>query len=106
MDNFFAKNIKYLRKINKLDQAEFGKLFDRSIDCISTWERGIREPKTIDALRICEMYNLSLNDLINTDLSNTNDAIVLSADEIDLIKDYRRLTDSQKQAVKNMIGAF
>ena len=67
---FFGKNLKYLRKINGLNQ-------DAMLDTIgfkgSTWSGYEIEksfPKFEDLIRISEYFGISEGDLINMDLSN------------------------------------
>lgn len=68
MDNFFSTNLKYLRQVNKLTQEELGKKLDKDYSTIGKWEKGQRSPIMYDVLRIVELFNISLEDLIYKDM--------------------------------------
>lgn len=102
----FATNFKYLRTRAGMNQEEAAKLFNVDRRTISAWECGTRSPKTRDALRIAEKFNVDIDDLITGDLCNVGEKIVLSNTELDLVKSFRALTDEQKTAAVVLIRSM
>lgn len=74
---FFNKNIKYLRNKYNMSQSQFGKIFNKASNTITQWENGTRQPKIDLLVKIAEYFNISLKELMDTDLTipsnNLND---------------------------------
>lgn len=68
MKNFIGLNIKYLCENNFLSQDEFGAKFGLKKSVVGTYVRGISHPKVEVMQKICEVYNLSLDEFITQDL--------------------------------------
>jgi len=68
MKDYIGLNIKYLCDNNFLSQDEFGAKFGLKKSVIGTYVRGISHPKVEIMQKICEEYNLTLDDFINQDL--------------------------------------
>lgn len=68
MKNYIGLNIKYLCENNFLSQDEFGAKFGLKKSVVGTYVRGISNPKVEVMQRICEEFNLTLDELINQDL--------------------------------------
>lgn len=70
MNNFFGKNLRYLREKKDVDQLELANLLGRkSASSISEWEKGTYTPKSGVLSDIARIFNVNLQDLMNTDLS-------------------------------------
>ena len=67
-NNIFGKNLRFLRKKNKLSQPQLGKLIDKSESTIQMYEQGKRMPimATITALSL--IFKVDINYLVNKDL--------------------------------------
>ena len=65
---YIASNLKYLRSVNKKTQGDLAKLCNKKNTAISNWEKGIREPNSIDLAKISNYFNVSIDDLIKKDL--------------------------------------
>lgn len=65
----FADNLKYLRKKFGYDQQKFGEMVGRGISTISEWESGKYTPKAKILTKITEIFNVSLDELLNSNLS-------------------------------------
>ena len=63
-EKFLASNIKYLRKMNHKTQQELANICDKKNTAISNWEKGIREPDSIDLGVLSQLFNVSVDDLI------------------------------------------
>lgn len=69
----FAKNLKYLREKKNMDQQELAeRLGKKSSSSISEWEKGKYTPRIGVLNDISEIFNVSISDLMNTDLSQNN----------------------------------
>lgn len=67
---FFANNLKYLRKKYNVEQQELAdELGRKSGSTISDWERGKVIPRIGTLSQIAERFNVSVNDLMRTDLT-------------------------------------
>lgn len=67
--NYFASNIKYLRKINRLTQKDLAKKLGKTPNAISNWEQGIRQPTVNDLAIVCNYFNIDIMDIFEEDLS-------------------------------------
>ncbi len=68
MKNYIGLNIKYLCDNNFLSQDEFGAKFGLKKSVVGTYVRGISYPKIEIMQKICEEYNITLDELISQDL--------------------------------------
>ena len=62
--NNIAKNIIFYRKKNNMTQLDLANALSYSDKAVSKWERGVAIPDLIVLIRISELFNISLNDLI------------------------------------------
>lgn len=69
---YIASNLKHLRIINKKTQGDIAKLCNKKNTAISNWEKGIREPNSIDLAKISNYFNISIDDFIKKDLRFNN----------------------------------
>lgn len=60
----FCENLKELRKINKLDQKAFAKLFNVSPKTISHWETGYTEPSISQLISIANYFDVTIDELV------------------------------------------
>lgn len=65
----FSENFIYLRKRAKLTQEEIAEEFDISRQAVSKWETGESYPEMDKLLAICDFFKVSLNELLQNDLS-------------------------------------
>lgn len=64
-----ALNIKYLIGVNNLTQKDFGELFGLASGAINTYVKEKAIPKLETMQQICKHFNITLDDFVNTDLS-------------------------------------
>ena len=85
MINFFATNFKFLREKNKMTQTDISKKLGKDYSTIGKWENGQRYPIMLDVIRIAQLFNVSLEDLILKDLrieeNQTNEKKQFSEEE-------------------------
>jgi len=73
MDNFLGLNIKYLRKVRNLTQDQLADKIGVNRAMIGSYEEGRAVPK-LQALRTISLYfSVSIDNLVNTDLSSGGD---------------------------------
>lgn len=66
----FSKNLKYLRKKNKLSQNKLAKKLNVNQTTIARWEDENREPTISNAFKVAKYFEISIDDLISVDLTN------------------------------------
>ena len=65
-----AANIRFLRKSRRMNQAELAEeLGYRSFTTIQKWEAGSSEPPVCTLLKLCEFFNVSIDEIVNADLA-------------------------------------
>ena len=79
-----GKNIRRLRKLNNFTQQSLANQMNRSKTLIALWEKGERDPSSIDLKRLSEIFNVRADDIIgsipsfsNTETYELNDDQVL-----------------------------
>lgn len=76
MMNYFNTNLKHLRLISGLTQEDLGKKMDKDYSTIGKWENGTRSPIMEDVLKVSELFNIELTDLLLRDLRFDNAELV------------------------------
>lgn len=85
-----------------LKQSELGERIGVSVQVLSTYETGIREPKLKTLIRIADEFNLSLDNLVGRDMSlsqNREKCSTESYEEEHLLEMFRSLTEEDKEKV-------
>ncbi len=80
--SYIGKNIRFLRKTNKLSQTDLGKKLGKSESAIQMWESGNRSPTMGSVQKLSELFNVGINDLMNKDMQLNNTNEYLSFDNI------------------------
>lgn len=65
MDKVFCKNLKDARKIANLTQKEVADKLGVVESCYANWEQGRTEPNIFMLRKLCEILDISLDELIN-----------------------------------------
>ena len=68
--NYISENISYLLKNSNLSQDDFGQLFDVGKGLISNYINKRALPKIETIQKMCIMYKITIDDFVNTDLSD------------------------------------
>jgi transcriptional regulator with XRE-family HTH domain len=71
MTNFFQNNLKFLRKQNGKSQTDVAFQLKKAHTSIGNYEKGISEPTISEITILSQYFGISVDDLINKDLSNT-----------------------------------
>ena len=105
MTNNFPKNLKYLRITNGYTQDEIAKKVNKDYSTIGKWELGQRNPSTFDLLTIANMFNVSVRDIVEKDLSTSEHPVEVKLEEYkELFDKDKKLTDVQKEFIFNTIS--
>lgn len=68
----FSDNLKKLRKDMNLSQEELADKLGVSRQSISKWESGVVYPEMDKMVQLCKIFNLSMDDLLNSDVHEIN----------------------------------
>lgn len=101
MSNYFAKNLKYLRKKKNIDQRIMAEELGVAQSTLSCWENGIRTPDLNMVSKIAKYLNV-YDDFISNDLTKFNDN---TFDETNVLFDKYKdvLTDDDKETIRFII---
>lgn len=64
MDIFLGQNIKYLRKSRGISQEDLSKVLDRTYSAVGGYEIGKSVPPLEIILKICEFFQVRIQDLL------------------------------------------
>ncbi len=65
----FSENLYYLRKRDKITQEELADRLGVTRQSVSKWETGEASPETDKLILICDLFGVSLDDIVRTDLT-------------------------------------
>lgn len=98
MENMFAKNLKYLIDTGKISIKTILNITGvKSKSLVYMWKTGERQITTEDAIKLANFLNITIDDLINKDLSQV--------DEFDSFYNANKklLTEEDKDMIKFII---
>lgn len=81
-DLYIASNIKFLRLTHGKTQEDLAKVCNKQNTAISNYEKGIREPDSVDLANIANYFNVTVDDLLTKDLRFDNGEIIDLEEEI------------------------
>ena len=102
MNNNFAFNLKYIRQEKGLTQEQLGKLMNKDYSTIGKWENGTRSPIMEDVIKLSDIFNIDIKDLIEKNFYSSD---TKSFDDLELLfsKNKNILTDDDKEYIKFII---
>lgn len=65
---YLSSNLSYLRKRERLSQAEIAERFNLGSNTIGSYERGDREPTLDCVLKLSQFFDVTVDDLLTRDL--------------------------------------
>lgn len=68
MNNYFAYNLKKIRKENDLSQEQLADELGVSRQAVSKWESGTAYPEMNKIIALCDKFNLNMDDLLSKDI--------------------------------------
>ena len=101
----FSQKLKELRTRDDISQAKFAREVGFSQSAIASWENETREPGINALIKIAQYFNTSVDYLIGlpTITPQTEKPTDFSADELNLIKQYRLLQTGYQTLIAKQI---
>ncbi len=102
MKNNFPRNLKFLRNRENMTQDELAKKMGKDYSTIGKWELGQRNPMMADILKLSDIFNISVQDIVEKDLRIKDED---TYDETNVLFDKYKdvLTDDDKETIKFII---
>ena len=101
--SIFSRNLYYLRKKYELGQPELAsRLGYKSYTTIQKWEDGSNEPYAATLKSIADLFNVTMEDLYNHDLSNPDSSSYSSADQ-KLLSLFRQLNQEGQEKATDYV---
>lgn len=102
MKSYFPQNLQFLRKEKNMTQSELAKKIEVDQTTIGRWEDGNREPTVGNVANIASVFNVTIADLLDKDLSSSDNYHI---DELDVLFDKNKeiLTNDDKEYIKFII---
>ena len=94
----FAKNLKRFRKSKKMTQTELGRMLNYGSTAIANYESGRNEPSLDILIRLSEILNVSLDDLLGASPKNKEEQTILMS--------FETLSDEKKKIVSELIKSL
>ena len=96
MENYFSKNLKYLREKKGLEQQELADNLGIPRSTLSCWETGVRTPKIEQIQEIADYFKVDI-DIISKDYSNC-----ALSNKIDILYNKTKdiLTDDERAMIE------
>lgn len=101
--NYFPSNLKFLRKVSRLTQTQIADKIGKTGSLVNMWEKEKRDATLDDVRTIAELFNISLSDIICTDLSLNYSSAIQTEKEKELCYYFRDLSENQQDAVLTMV---
>lgn len=70
MNNNFANNLRFLRKLNHLKQKDVANIVGKSDDIVSCWEKETRKPLVEDVYALSQYFHVDMETLYFGDVTN------------------------------------
>ena len=99
------KNLKYLRKINKLTQLETSNELKIPLRTYNAYENGEYEPNIETLIKIANYFNVSVDYIINRQQNNKIDISELNEVQQNIIKMTTELNEINSVRVESYISA-
>ena len=103
MKTSISENLRNARENANLKQVEVSRKASFNNKSISNWENGVSLPCLEDAIKLADLYNVSLDVLVGRNYRSQN-RISLTLEEITLITNYRQLNSIGKQKAEDYIN--
>ena len=92
----FGDNLRQIRKSKKMSQEELAEKVNVSRQSVSKWENGESYPEMNNILELCKIFNLKINDLVHTDMSD-----ISSLDE-EIVMNVVKFNEEKQSQVKRV----
>ena len=98
-----SESLRNARENANLRQVEVSRKVSFNNKSISNWENGVSLPCLEDAMKLADLYNVSLDVLVGRNFRNQN-KITLTLEEITMITNYRQLNSAGKHKAEDYIN--
>lgn len=106
MENYFSKNIKYLRKKKNIDQSIMAEDLGVAQSTLSCWENGLRAPD-LDMIAKISKYLDIYDDFITKDLTAEDDNTNKKTKTLNLLYDkIKDLSEDKQKIILNVTEAI
>lgn len=107
MENYFAKNIMYLRKKRNMDRQTLADKLGVGLSTVSCWENGLRTPNMEMLANIINLFDIK-TDIVTKDITNNIENDFNNSSEIDqlLFSKVKDLSEEDKKAVLSVVNAI
>ncbi len=83
-----SENLKKIRKENNLSQEQLAEKLNVSRQSVSKWESGQAYPEMDKVLQICQLFSVSVDDLLNQDIKELNNNKIAKSNINKFIDDF------------------
>lgn len=103
----FGENLRKLRKENRYTQAALAQELNLDASSISKYEKTGTIPPADVVAKIATIFHVSADDLLGLETKKTpsEEGVDLSIAEAELVKDFRQLTNDEKEFVLTSVRA-
>lgn len=102
-----GKRLKLARQRAHITQAEVAKRLGVSFQTISSYERGVNRIDSDTLMKLCEVYNITVGELMADERTFANvEGEKYSDDEKELVELYRRANEDDRQAVRLILRKY
>ena len=96
----FGDNLKLIRKNKKMSQEELAEKVNVSRQSVSKWENGESYPEMNNILELCKIFNIKINDLNHTDMSD-----ISSLDE-EVVMSVVKFNEEKQKQIKSVCNVI
>lgn len=97
MENIFYKNLKYLREKKNISQQQLADKLDIDRSTISKWENFQMDATLKYALKIADILDVNIEDLLYSNMEFTNDDNYYNNKFISNLKNFKKLEELLKE---------
>lgn len=101
--NYLCKNIVWLRKKLGYTQKKVADLIDLKVQTYQAYEENRSMPTVETALKICALYNVSVEDMVKVNFSSAGYKSRKNLDDIELCTKVKTLENKVQQAVQLLL---
>lgn len=102
-----VKNLKVLRKEKNISQQQLANILEISQQAINKYENHKVEPDISTLIAMADYFGVTLDYLVGRFESEySEDNVVITDSEKELILNFKKLTESEKTGVKALIETF
>lgn len=106
----FGEKLRNARKAKKLTQGELAEMIGAKHNSISDWENGKSKPDMDTVELLCGTLDVTPTYLMGSrtddEYGNIIGNLMSEPDILDMVEDYKKLTEDDKKAVRQIISSL